>query len=49
MFSAFYADFCLCPKSVIITTLSVDLFSAKNVPGPKCACGAETQDAEHFC
>ena len=23
VFSAFYADFCLCPNSVIITTLSV--------------------------
>ena len=23
IFSAFYADFCLCPKSVIITTLKV--------------------------
>ena len=22
IFSAFYADFCLCPKSVIITTLN---------------------------
>ena len=25
IFSAFYADFCLCPKSVIITTLNVRL------------------------
>ena len=27
VFSAFYADFCLCPKSVIITTLSRFIFS----------------------
>ena len=28
-FSAFYADFCLCPKSVIITTLSVIIFQIR--------------------
>ena len=26
-FSAFYADFCLCPKSVIITTLKFRLLA----------------------
>ena len=28
VFSAFYADFCLCPKSVIITTLSWQAYNS---------------------
>ena len=33
IFSAFYADFCLCPKSVIITTLKADLYKMGDSKG----------------
>ena len=35
IFSAFYADFCLCPKSVIITTLKVKIVGKVRSLGSK--------------
>ena len=36
IFSAFYADFCLCPKSEIITTLNIYFFFYQNIWNHQC-------------